>query len=152
MDSVYLTNKFTHIFLSLFFVSDFGELCFTSNVLLRTWPILQQIFKLVTLGHISYLYMLGSYTMIFLLLLLVLLMCSLFFLNWFARRLSVLMFFLRELLMDCIDFLDGVFAFFLIDFYAQISFLFFSYDCGCFCRFLRWSLGSFPSVSIFILT
>ena len=151
MDSVYLTNKFTHIFL-FFFVSDFGELCFTSNVFLRTWPILQKIFKLVTLGHISHLYMLGRSTMIFLLLLLVLLMCSLFFLNWLARRLSALMFFLRELLMDCIDFLDGVFAFFLIDFYAQISFLFFSYDCGCFCRFLRWSLGSFPSVSIFILT
>ena len=150
MDSVYLTNKFTHIFL-FFFVSDFGELCFTNNVFLRTWPILQKIFKLVTLGHISHLYMLGRSTMIFLLLLLVLLMCSLFFLNWFARRLSVLMFFLRELLMDCIDFLDGVFAFFLIDFYAQISFLFFSYDCGCFCRFLRWSLGSFPSGSIFIL-
>ena len=95
--------------------------------------------------------MLGRSTMIFLLLLLVLLMCSLFFVNWFARRLSMLMFFLRESLMVCIDFLDGVFAFFLIDFYAQISFLFFSYDCGCFCRFLRWSLGSFPSVPIFIL-
>ena len=75
----------------------------------------------------------------------------LFFLNWFARRLSMLMFFLKESLMDCIDFLDRVFAFFLIDFYAQLSFLFFNYDCGCFCRFLKWSLGSFPSVSIFIL-
>ena len=105
MDSVYLTNKFTHIFL-FFFVSDFGELCFTNNVFLRTWPILQKIFKLVTLGHISHLYMLGRSTMIFLLLLLVLLMCSLFFLNWFARRLSVLMFFLRESLMDPIDFFD----------------------------------------------
>ena len=36
----------------------------------------------------------------------------------------MLMFFLRESLMVCIDFLDGVFAFFLIDFYAQFSFLF----------------------------
>ena len=71
--------------------------------------------------------MLARSTMIFLLLLLVLLMRSLIFLNWFARRLSVLMFFLRELLMDCIDFLDGVFPFFLIDFYTQFSFLFFSY-------------------------
>ena len=94
--------------------------------------------------------MLGRSTMIFLLLLLVLLICSLFFLNWFARRLSILMFFLRESLMVCIGFLDGVFPFFLIDFYAEFSFLFFSYDCCCFCRFLRLSLGSFPSVSIFI--
>ena len=38
--------------------------------------------------------------------------------------------------MDSVDFLDRVFAFFLIDFYAQFSFLFFSYDCGCFCGVL----------------
>ena len=45
--------------------------------------------------------------MIFLLLLLVLLICvSSFFLIGFARRLSVFMFFLRESLMDPIDFFD----------------------------------------------
>ena len=49
VDSVYLTNKFTHIFL-FFFVSDFGELCFTSNVFLRTWPILQKNFQISNTG------------------------------------------------------------------------------------------------------
>ena len=45
--------------------------------------------------------------MIFLLFLLVLLICvPSFFLIGFARRLSVLMFFLREALMDPIDFFD----------------------------------------------
>ena len=34
------------------------------------------------------------------------------------------MFFLRESLMDSVDFLDRVFAFYLIDFYTQFSFLF----------------------------
>ena len=61
----------------------------------------------ITLVHISYLYMLERSIMIFLLLLLVLLICvSSFFLIGFARRLSVFMFFLRESLMDPIDFFD----------------------------------------------
>ena len=149
MDSVYLTNKFTHIF--LFFLYQILVSCVSQVMCFEDLAHFTKNIQLVALGHISYLYMLARSTMIFLLLLLVLLMHSLIFLNWFARRLSVLMFFLRELLMDCFDFLDGVFPFFLIDFYAQFSFLFFSYDCGCFCRFLRRSLGSFPSVSIFIL-
>ena len=37
------------------------------------------------------------------------------------------MLFLRESLMDSIDFLDCVFAFYLIDFCTQFSFFFFSY-------------------------
>ena len=62
-------------------------------------------------------------------------MCSLFFLIGFAKRLSVLMLFLRESLMDSVDFLDHVFAFYLIDFYTQFSFLFFSYG---FPWYLSW--------------
>ena len=51
MDSVYLTNINLLIFFS-FFVSDFGELCFTSNAFSRTRPTLQKNFQIrITLVH-----------------------------------------------------------------------------------------------------
>ena len=85
MDSVYLTNINLLIFFS-FFVSDFGELCFTSNAFSRTRPTLQKNFQIrITLVHnlisldVGKIYndippfVTGGVSL-----------CSLFFLNWFC--------------------------------------------------------------------